>query len=671
MTSPKPTRKSYFCGGNRLAGAACLLFFAPLLCHAAPPASRAGSAPDWLVAAGHVDLGHFGDGSAAVIVGEWNDFTVDASGKFVMTEREAIRVRNRRAAGPYLTAEEYENNESKVVSIQTWAIAPSGRVTQSGKDDLITVAGFSEFEMFSDDRLKMIKTPGAEDGSLVGFEIVTQGTIPINGMRFPMEMEIPVRQSELRVSVPSGSLRWFINYPDRVAVVNSSPTGATFRAENRAGIPEEPHAPPFSSLAAEVVINYDAQGPSALQSWAEAGHSYHTLFDNAETSETEIASQVGLLENGQSDTLSKIDALYNYVSRQIRYVAIEIGIGGYQPHPAEEVYKNKYGDCKDKANLLISMLGKIGLRGYPALVGTRGDVEANPKIPTLTTFDHMIVALPVSPSLRPSVERFPSYDPKTQILWIDPTSEADPLGQLPEMDQGVFALIAYPDHGDLQRIPEAPLDTNGIRYTAHVVLQTDGSGTADVEVKYLGAADARRHYFYRGRSQSEILKGFEDRVTNYVSQAQFERASISGVSDSHQQITERFSFAGDFSSASTGDTWFLQPLFLAGMSIPEYGSSPRRLPLEIGTPEQIQGKYRIELPPGMRVNRLPENISLKSEFGELEVEYSISGNAILAKQTFSFTQSRISPEKYPAFRAFMNSCASAERQSLRVSKAEL
>ncbi len=626
--------------------------------------------PDWLAAASHADLGHFGDGSAAVIVGEWNDFTVDASGKFVMTERRAIRVLNWRAAEPFITAEGYENNDSKVVSIQTWAISPSGRVTQSGKNDLITVAGFSAFAMFTDVRVKKIKASGAEDGSLVGFEIVTEGSTPISGEKFRLEEEIPVRLAELHVSVPSGSMRWFINYPDRVAVVNSSPTEATFRTENRAGIVEEPDAPPFSSLAAEVVINYDAKGPAALQSWAQAGHSYHALFDNGKKPETEIASQVDGLENGQSDTLSKIDALYNYVSRRIRYVAVEIGIGGYQPHPAADVYKNKYGDCKDKANLLISMLGKIGLRGYPALVGTRGDLEADPKIPTLTTFDHMIVALPVSASLRPGVERFPSYDPRTQILWMDPTSETDPLGQLPEMDQGVFALIAYADHGELRRIPEAPPDTNGTRYTAHVVLQPDGRGTADVEVKYLGAADARKHYFYRGRSQSEILKGFEDRVANYVTQAQFQRASISGASDSRQQITERFSFAGDFSSASSGDTWFLQPLFLSGMDVPEYGSSPRKLPLDIGTPEQIQGQYRIELPPGMRVDRLPDKTSIQSEFGELDVEYSMSGNAILAKQTFSFTQSRIPPEKYPAYREFMISCLRAERERLRISKVE-
>ena len=64
--------------------------------------------------------------------------------------------------------------------------------------------------------------------------------------------------------------------------------GAAFRTENRPAIPDESNAPPFSSLAAEVFVNYDPKGPGALQTWEEAGHSYHTLFDNGEKPETEI-----------------------------------------------------------------------------------------------------------------------------------------------------------------------------------------------------------------------------------------------------------------------------------------------------------------------------------------------------------------------------------------------
>lgn len=622
--------------------------------------------PEWLSTAGRVDLAGFGNGSAAVVLGQWTEFTVDASGRFVKTERRALRVLNRKAAEAYLDVVGEENTDQKVTSVQTWAIASSGHVTQSNKKDIATAGEFSSFEGFTDVRVRGIQTPGAEDGSLVGSEVVTQGRILVNGESFQMEDQLPVREAQLHVSVPSGSLRWFVNHPDRVEVVSQSATDAVFRTKNRPAVSDESDAPPFSSLAAFVFVNYDAKGPSALQSWTQAGHDYHVLFDPGEKPETEIKSQVDALSSGQADALSKIDALYNYVSREIRYFAIEIGVGGYQPHLPADVYKNKYGDCKDKATLLISMLNKIGLRAYPALVGTRGDVEADPTAPTLATFDHMIVAFPVPESLRTVVQKFPAYDPKNQILWMDPTSEFDPLGQLPEMDHGVFALIAYPDHGDLQRIPEPAPEQSGSEYNVKLHLQSDGTGGAEVEAKYLGVANERRHAFYRGRSQAEILSGFEQRVSRYASETSFRKGSISGTEDNRKQITETFSFSGNFATASAGTSWFFQPLILSGIAVPEVGPRPREVPLDVGSPYHVKIAYQLELPIGMRIERVPDNLSVKSEFGEVNISYSMSGNVLVATQTVSFTESRISPEKYSQFRDFVNTYIRATRQRVRM-----
>jgi len=662
-------RKLFSSARNRLVVGAAFLWIAGLLPGAVSPV-RAASVPDWLAAAKQVDFGHLGDGSAAVVVGEWVDFSVDANGKFVSTERRAIRVLNLRAAERYLRAVGYENTDESVSSIQAWAITGAGRVVESQKKDLVTRASYPEFVLFSDDRVKAINISGAEDGSLVGYEIVRSGRLPLHGESFFLEEEIPVHLSELRVSVPAGSLRWFLNHPDRVEVVSQSPTSATFHAVDRPGIVEEDSAPPFTSLAAAVFVNYDPKGTAAVQSWEDAGRTIHPLLSAAEKPAPEIATQVETLSAGQSGALPKLNAAYNFVSRQIRYVAVEIGVGGFEPHPAADVFRNKYGDCKDKATLLLTMLDHIGLRGYPALVGTRQHVEADPAVPTLATFDHMIVALPVAPNLEPEVRDFASYDPQSRILWIDPTSETDPLGELPQMDQGVFALISYPDHGELRRIPETPLERSGIEYQANLRLSPDGNGTVSVQEKYLGAFNASRHFFYRNRSQEELLRTFEERVARYASRTAFREASVAGRDDNGSAIVEKFSFAGNFVSASTGDSWFFQPLFLAGISVPEISPRPRVLPMELGTPYHLKGEYRIELPAGMRVAALPQNVSVKSEFGALEVEYSADGNTVLTKETLSFTSSRIPAEKYAAFRDFVNAALRVGQVRLRAIKAQ-
>jgi hypothetical protein len=278
----------------------------------------------------------------------------------------------------------------------------------------------------------------------------------------------------------------------------------------------------------------------------------------------------------------------------------------------------------------------------------------------------MIVALPVPANMRTAVEKFPSYDPRDQILWIDPTSETDPLGQVPGMDQGVYALIAYSDHGDLQRIPEVPPDKNGTDFAINVHLKPDGTGDAEVEAKYLGSSNSSKHEFYRGLSQSEILKAFEGRVTRYVSEAKFQHASIAGIDDNRQQIIEKFSFGGNFATASTAESWFFQPLILSGIAVPEVTPRPRQLPLDVGAPHHVKCEYRVELPAGMKIDRLPDKVSIHSEFGEVTIEYSMSGNILVATQVVSFAQSRIAPERYPDFRDFVNAYIRATRLRLRV-----
>ena len=113
---------------------------------------------------------------------------------------------------------------------------------------------------------------------------------------------------------------------------------------------------------------------------------------------------------------------------------------------------------------------------------------------------------------------------------------------------------------------------------------------------------------------------------------------------------------------------FFQPLFLSGIAVPEYGARPRQLPLDIGTPELIKIEYSIDIPPGMRVDSIPEKTRIQSEFGEIEIEYATAGNVLHATQTLTYTQSRISPEKYPQYREFTTKNLRLEKLRLRMVK---
>src|SRR6266478_4446180 len=98
-----------------------------------------------------------------------------------------------------------------------------------------------------------------------------------------------------------------------------------------------------------------------FQKWSEMGIWYSSLLVNRRDSSPAMKQKVGELTAHSPTASAKMRALADFMQKDIRYVAIELGIGGFQPHPAQETFSRRYGDCKDKATLLSSMLKEVGI----------------------------------------------------------------------------------------------------------------------------------------------------------------------------------------------------------------------------------------------------------------------------------------------------------------------
>jgi transglutaminase-like putative cysteine protease len=118
------------------------------------------------------------------------------------------------------------------------------------------------------------------------------------------------------------------------------------------------------------------------------------------------------LTAGAATERDKVRRLYNWVSRHIRYVSLEIGAGGYIPHAAQSILDNRYGDCKDHVVLLEALLRAVDIASTPALVNL-GRAMRLPELTLLTPFNHVITYVP------------------SLGLYLDSTARFAPLGTLP------------------------------------------------------------------------------------------------------------------------------------------------------------------------------------------------------------------------------------------------
>jgi hypothetical protein len=161
--------------------------------------------------------------------------------------------------------------------------------------------------------------------------------------------------------------------------------------------------------------------------WNDIGIWYAGLTSGSRDATPAIKQKVAELTAGISDPVGRMKALTSYMQRQVRYVAIEIGTGGYQPHPAAAVFDHQYGDCKDKATLLSAMLHEIGIESYYVLIDVERGI-VNPDFPS-TRFNHAILAIRLpenvtNPSLFAVVRRESETSPLINLLPIRANSES-------------------------------------------------------------------------------------------------------------------------------------------------------------------------------------------------------------------------------------------------------
>ena len=181
---------------------------------------------------------------------------------------------------------------------------------------------------------------------------------------------------------------------------------------------------------------------SSLRSWSEVGGWYHKMYQERARLTPELKALSETLTAGKHTSREKLQAIYDHVSMSVRYVAIQLGLGGYRPSFAQKTHTDEYGDCKDKHNLLSVLAGAAGLTVYPAFINTRHEIETD--IPSPVEFNHVLSVVALG----------------DEWLWLDTTPGATPLGYLPPAWHGKQALVVLGEsESRLVEIPrESPVE---------------------------------------------------------------------------------------------------------------------------------------------------------------------------------------------------------------------
>jgi len=398
-----------------------------------------------------------------------------------------------------------------------------------------------------------------------------------------------------------------------------------------AQLKNEPNSPGFSEIAPYLHI-------STFNSWEELGKWYSSFIkDQWELSETAKKTAHQIVE-GKNTTLEKVMAIHNFIVSNTRYVGLEFGVHGYKPYKASQVFERRFGDCKDKALLLCSMLKEVNVEADMVLLRTRnlGTIEKKPA--SLSSFNHAI-----------------AYVPELD-LFLDATAEFSGIYEIPYLDQGVDCLVVSSEEkAEIRTIPVNSSEDN-VFYAKYVFDlkkgETELSTLGTYAIKGVEAAMIRAD-FQSIEKQKEIL---EKQLSQNYPASKIEEAQFSDMKNINKEV--EISFKGKMNGVlkNTGNSSYSGSLWLGNTALSSTycALTERKFPIEI--PYAVKQIYEItyKIPAGANVVT-PEDKTLNTKYGEFKRTVTREeGNEVKTISMISLKVTRIAVEDYREFKAFLN-----------------
>jgi Flp pilus assembly protein TadD len=497
----------------------------------------------------------------------------------------------------------------------------------------ITASVARDAPVYTDYKEKHITVPALHTGDTLEYEIVTRLVTPLAPNEFWFDHNFLegaiVLDERLEVNVPAGRS------------VNLQSPGFPYEKENANGRTiyrwkRATLAHPSEEELAKSKSKKSELKPPAVQL---------TTF----TSWEQVARWYARLEQGRATELDKIQSLYWYVSKNIRYVSLSFGLGRYQPHSAAEVFANQYGDCKDKHTLLAAMLEAANIPSDAVLIPLTRKLDTT--LPSPSQFDHVITAVPSEKGL----------------VWMDSTAEVAPFRLLASALRNKSALLVPPNGaGEIVDTPADPPFHSSQR------VEIEG------QVSDLGKLTAKMRYFLRGDNEFVLRVAFRRTPQTRWKELAQTVATMDGLhgdvtsvkpsdpSDTQDPFELDLEFAQtNFLDWSSKKAKVTLPLVAIGVpDVPDDNTEP----VHIGSPLDVTVNLKLTFPPNFTAHA-PVGIAVARDYAEYKSSYQSENHTVTVRRVMNFKLRELPASRTGDYLAFAHAVESDESQVLSVETA--
>ncbi|MBN1781307.1 DUF3857 domain-containing protein [bacterium] len=547
-------------------------------------------------------------------------------------------------------------SDSEISHIKAKTLRPDGRIVRLNQNQVFEINLFPDFIFYSDVRAKRFSMPAVETGCILEYEWTQRLPPQANIPRWNFQMQEPVLQSSITVICPRELSFHFAIHDQGIPVsAQTDPYRQYIKYQwNAANIPPlvtETAMPPMEPQTSHILFS-----TTNFQSWKDAGNYFVRLSGDRFKADDSIHRMVRNLTENLTNQKEQLKNIFEYIRNSIRYIAIEIGIGGYQPHSASRVFLNKYGDCKDMTGLLIAMASAAGIEVSPVLLSNWYHGRIDTSVVNISQFNHVIALATLSDGTE---------------IWMDPTEKYEAFGNLPWYDQNTLALKAGTDPV-LQNTPVDSIGRNLSTRFWSVDLYEDGQATGTVELRFTGAHAIELRRQLSGIRAQEITAWFGQELLTLFPVSKYYVIQIAHINNLERPLTINSGFITNKIAFQNDDVLSLYPGSFSAFNWPRlFPNQDRQHPVVLRHPVSTRDEILIRYPQSWEYLTGSVSDSLRTPFGHYSwsIDQSEHGT-IHFKRSFDIRRSVISPSDYTEFVRFLSSVSSGDQTLIQFKQSQ-
>lgn len=624
--------------------------------------SKGQPVPDWGMEAAKTKTPDYAkDASAVVLLDELVE-TIDASGRATERHRKVIRIL--KPQGRDNSCSVVYDVDQKINYFRAWTIATDEKTYQAQDTDFADKGMLTGDSVMLDTAKARIAHPPAIDvGAVLVCESEELQPAYMQEETWFFQDSDPAVLQTLEVDLPVGRHhaeswhQWTAVKPTEVAPNH-------WRWEIR-DVPaltlrDVPSHPDWWALAGRMAVQWgDGAADDKDKQWQAIGAWVTQLEADRPAPSPEITAKVNALIAGAPDFYTKLSRITESIQNDIRYFIVMRGIGGLQANHAADIFRNRYGDCKDKTTLLISMLQVAGIHAVYMPVDDRRGVM-DPNNPSIFG-NHMITAIEIPADVKDDrLQAVVTAKNGKRWLIFDPTNERTQVGILPYYEQGGYGVLCAAADSQIMALPVLGPDASGAVHTGAFALTADGTLTGSVDVVRTGTEGARQRNSLKNTDDKERKASLERSLGSEIpgvvlnSVEYVQPPALSKPMEMHYKLT-----ASQYAHQA-GPLLLVRPRVVGSLTRP-FDDKPRKVPIDLDATGRWKDSFDITLPAGYVVDETPDPVDVDMDFASYHSSVTAKGNTLHYEREYVVKQVEIPASRAADFRKLEGSILMDEK----------